>query len=210
MVQKPRCGKKTAVVGLVFVGYFAAMGAPRRTLARIQLADARKRDALELRLKGHDYVSIGTALGITAEGARVAVRRAMAEIRTEAAETAIEVREQEAARLDRMLLRLETLLEQSADDVTAALAIQDRMLRVQDRRAKLLGLDLQRVELTGANGGPIEIAAIQRVIVDPTTVDTGPILDAETIEATPAALPEKAMDADIVNNDTSAIHEVKK
>jgi len=36
------------------------------------------------------------------------------------------------------------------------------------------------------------------------------VLDAETIEATPAALPERATGADIVNNDTSAIHEVKK
>ena len=150
----------------MFVGYFAAMGAPRRTLARIQLADARKRDALELRLKGHDYVSIGTALGITAEGARVAVRRAMAEIRTEAAETAIEVREQEAARLD-------------------------RMLRVQDRRAKLLGLDLQRVELTGAGGGPIEIAAIQRVIVDPGHV----VVDVTPQEKKPLELPDNISNA---------------
>jgi len=191
-------------------GKMAATGNAKPTARRMQIAEARKRDALELRLRGHNYVEIGEALGVSSEGARYAVKKAMAEIRTEAAETAIEVREQEAARLDRMLLRLETLLEQSADDVTAALAIQDRMLRVQDRRAKLLGLDLQRVELTGAGGGPIEIAAIQRVIVDPATIDTGPILDAETIEAPRGARPERAMDADIVNNDTSAIHEVKK
>lgn len=133
----------------------------------MQLAETRKRDALELRLRGHSYMDIGEQLGITLEGARQCVKKALAEVREQAAESAIEVREQEAARLDRMLLRLETLLEQSADDVTAALAIQDRMLRVQDRRAKLLGLDLQRVELTGANGGAIQIAAIQRVIVDP-------------------------------------------
>jgi orotate phosphoribosyltransferase-like protein len=133
----------------------------------MQVALARKRDALALRLRGHNYVEIGEALGISSEGARYAVKNAMAEIRTESAETAIEVREQEAARLDRMLLRLESLAEQAGDDVTSVLAIQDRMVRIQDRRAKLLGLDLQRVEVTGANGGAIQIAAIQRVIVDP-------------------------------------------
>jgi DNA-binding CsgD family transcriptional regulator len=169
-------------------GKMAATGNAKPTARRMQIAEARKRDALELRLRGHNYVEIGEALGVSSEGARYAVKKAMAEIRTEAAETAIEVREQEAARLDRMLLRLEGLLEQSADDVTAALAIQDRMLRVQDRRAKLLGLDLQRVELTGAGGGPIEIAAIQRVIVDPTTIDVGPVLDAEIVNTGPMAL----------------------
>ena len=164
------------------------MGIPRRSQPRMQLAETRKRDALELRLRGHSYMDIGEQLGITLEGARQCVKKALAEVREQAAETAIEVREQEAARLDRMLLRLEGLLEQSADDVTAALAIQDRMLRVQDRRAKLLGLDLQRVELTGAGGGPIEIAAIQRVIVDPTTIDTGPVLDAEVVNEDAKAL----------------------
>lgn len=141
----------------------------------MQIGEARARDALALRLKGYTYVDIGQALDISTEGARQAVQRAMAEVRTESAETAIEVREQEAARLDRMLLQLETLVARCDDD-DRALAIQDRMLRIQDRRAKLLGLDLARLEVTGANGGPIQITGIQRVIVDPatTTIDVTP------------------------------------
>ncbi len=35
----------------------------------------------------------------------------------------------------------------------------DRLLRVAERRARLLGLDLDRVEVSGPGGGPIEVAA---------------------------------------------------
>jgi hypothetical protein len=166
----------------------------------MQRAEARARDALALRLRGHTYADIGDQLGVTLEGARQAVQRGMAEIRTQTAETAVEVREQEAARLDRMLVRLERMADQ-ADDATTALAIQDRLLKIQDRRARLLGLDLQRLELTGANGGPIQIAAIQRVIVDPR--DAPVTIDAEiqapaslaaptTAHALPGTSPENA------------------
>ena len=147
----------------------------------MQRAEARARDALALRLRGHTYADIGDQLGVTLEGARQAVQRGMAEIRTQTAETAVEVREQEAARLDRMLVRLERMADQ-ADDATTALAIQDRLLKIQDRRARLLGLDLQRLELTGANGGPIAIAAIQRVIVDPRDA---PVIDMQAQAPSP-------------------------
>lgn len=153
----------------------------------MQASKALERDAMALRLRGHTYVEIGEACGVTAEGARRACQRAMAEIRTETAETAAEVREQEAARLDAVLVRLAELAEQSADESTA-LAVIDRLLRVQDRRAKLLGLDLQRTEITGPGGGPLQIATIQRVIVDAPT--------ARVIDATPVqqALPAPTED----------------
>ena len=162
-------------------GYMPAYGSAKPTAPRMQLADARKRDALAMRLKGYDYAAIGDALGVTSEAARHAVKRGMAEIRTEAAETAVEVREQEAARLDRMLQTLERVQARAEEggDTDTLLAVQDRMIRVQDRRARLMGLDLHRVEVTGQNGGPIQIAQIQRVIVDaPTTIDVTPRLEA--------------------------------
>lgn len=163
----------------------------------MQLAQKRERDALELRLKGYTYAQISELMDISVEGARQAVIRAMAEIRTDKAETAQEVREQESARLDRMLRTLERMAE-ATEDASTLLAIQDRLIKVQDRRARLLGLDLQRLEVTGAGGGPIQIAAIQRTIVDPlaTTIDVTPqavalpqpddsvrVRDADTIEA---------------------------
>lgn len=150
-----------------------AGGNRRPGAVAMQVADDVASRALAMRLRGMSYPDIARVLGYTNEGARKAVIRGMAEARTERAETAAEVREQEAARLDRMLTKLADLLDDT-DDPQTALAIQDRMLRVQDRRARLLGLDLQRVELTGAGGGPIQIAAIQRVIVDP---QQGPVVD---------------------------------
>lgn len=154
----------------------------------MQVADDVASRALAMRLRGMSYPDIARVLDYTTEGARKAVIRGMAEARTERAETAAEVREQEAARLDRMLTRLADLLDDT-DDPQTALAIQDRMLRVQDRRARLLGLDLQRLEVTGANGGPIQIAAIQRVIVDP---QQGPVVDvapsAPSTSSTPTAV----------------------
>lgn len=156
----------------------------------MQVADDVASRALAMRLRGMSYPDIARVLDYTTEGARKAVIRGMAEARTERAETAAEVREQEAARLDRMLTKLADLLDDT-DDPQTALAIQDRMLRVQDRRARLLGLDLQRVEVTGAHGGPIQIAAIQRVIVDP---QQGPVVDvAPSTPSTPSMPP--AVDA---------------
>lgn len=168
----------------------AGTGARRPNHPLMHAAQARTTEALDLRLKGYTYPEIARAMSLSNEGARKAVLRGMEELRTERAETAPEVREQEAARLDRMLQRLEHMAE-DADDASTLLAVQDRMLRIQDRRARLLGLDLQRVELTGAGGGPLAVAVVQRVIVDPTT--TARVIDAQSVpDPEPLALPETA------------------
>lgn len=159
-----------------------AQGSRKASHPLMQLAEARSAEALDLRLKGYSYADIGQRMGLSNEGARRAVQRGMAEIRTEAAETAIEVREQEAARLDRMLQTLERMAE-ATEDPSTLLAIQDRLLKIQDRRARLLGLDLQRLEVTGAGGGPIQIAQIQRVIVDAPAMVTATVLDGHALPA---------------------------
>lgn len=167
--------------------YAACMvsGNRRPGAVAMMVAEDVARTALEMRLRGMSYPEIGRAIGYTTEGARKAVKRGLDEARTESAETAHEVREQEAARLDRILVTLERLLEraEASENVDNALAVQDRLLKVQERRARLLGLDLQRVEVTGANGGPIAIASIQRVIVDPTTTTIAATVDAKTLDA---------------------------
>lgn len=146
--------------------------------------------AADLRLRGLTYERIGRQLNMTPEGARQAVLRGLDRIRGHTDELAVEVRAQEAARLDRICETLSRLADNAPDDATA-LAVVDRLLKVQDRRARLLGLDLQRVEVTGANGGPIQIAAIQRVIVDP---QQGPVVDvAPSTPSTPSTPP--AVDA---------------
>lgn len=162
----------------------------------MQIADDVASAALSLRLKGMSYPEIARQIGYTTEGARKAVIRGMEEARTERAETAIEVREQEAARLDRMLQTLERMAE-ATEDPSTLLAIQDRLLKIQDRRARLLGLDLQRLEVTGAHGGPIQIAQIQRVIVD----------SPATITATVVEQPMPALEQSIGEQDKLYKHE---
>ena len=154
----------------------------------MQRADALVEQAADLRLRGLTYEKIARELDMSIEGARKAVFRGLDRIRGHADELAAEVRAQEAARLDRICETLSKLADNTSDDATA-LAVVDRLLKVQDRRARLLGLDLQRVEVTGANGGPIQIAAIQRVIVDP---QQGPVVDvtpsAPSASSTPPAV----------------------
>jgi len=147
----------------------------------MQRADALVEQAADLRLRGLTYEKIARELDMSIEGARKAVFRGLDRIRGHADELAVEVRAQEAARLDRICETLSRLADNAPDDATA-LAVVDRLLKVQDRRARLLGLDLQRVELTGANGGPIQIAAIQRVIVDPRDA---PVIDMQAQAPSP-------------------------
>lgn len=103
-------------------------GSPNRIAAR-----ERARKALELRKAGAQYVDIATALGYADHsGARRAVERALARL---TAEPAAELRQIEVLRLDRML---QALWEQAVKGNQGAI---DRVLKIAERRAKLLGLD---------------------------------------------------------------------
>lgn len=176
-----------------------AQGSRKASHPLMQLAEARSAEALDLRLKGYSYADIAARMGLSNEGARRAVQRGMAEVRSDIAETGAEVREQESARLDRMLQTLERMAE-GTEDPSTLLAIQDRMLRIQDRRARLLGLDMQRLEVTGAGGGPIQIAQIQRVIVDaPTTTITATVLDGHALPAPSEEPVVRDADASVVS-----------
>ena len=53
-------------------------------------------------------------------------------------------------------------------DTGPVLAAIDRLLKIQERRARLLGLDApKKMELGGPDGGPIPITEVRRVIIDP-------------------------------------------
>ena len=110
-------------------------GRPKATAKTMAVALSRERQALELRMAGKGYQAIGDALGITAPGAADAVRRAIAKLEAETAEKAEEVRRLELDRLDAML---EGLWEKAQDGDPQAI---DRVLRIQERRAKYLGID---------------------------------------------------------------------
>jgi hypothetical protein len=106
--------------------------------------------ALQLRAQRLTYSEIGRRMGISGESARMTVIREYERLRASNAETAEEVRAQELESLDELEARL---IEQAlAGDVEDPHTLQcvDRVLKIKERRARLLGLD--------AKGG-IEIAA---------------------------------------------------
>ena len=110
-------------------------GARRETAKSMTLAKQRERDALELRTRGCTYDQISKALGMSLSGAADAVRRALEALKSETQEKAEEVRDLELRRLDKMLQIAEAAAE------GGDLAAIDRVIRIQERRSKYLGLD---------------------------------------------------------------------
>lgn len=95
--------------------------------------------AMELRKAGRTYEEIATELNCSIAGAWKSVNRYLVERREQIAESANEVREIELQRLEAAtLLAMEHI---RAGDLSGI----DRLLRVQERRAKLLGLDAPTV-----------------------------------------------------------------
>jgi DNA-binding CsgD family transcriptional regulator len=99
------------------------------------LAREREREALELRKTGMTREGIAEAMGLSVSGAFGAVSRALARLVTECTEGANELRRLEVERLDHMLAAISPAIDEGD------LAAIDRALRIQERRAKLLGLD---------------------------------------------------------------------
>lgn len=119
------------------------------------LAKDRERECLLLRKAGATYDQIAERVGITREGARGAVARALAALSDVCTEEAKEVRQLELDRLDVMLLGIWDQARRG--DVQAI----DRVLRIQERRAKFLSLDMpDKIQMSG------DINVIRRIIVD--------------------------------------------
>lgn len=106
-----------------------------RSPRRLRTAERQGR-ALELRLAGWTYAQIGAELGISQPAAFKLVNRALQQIRAKAAETSEEVLALELQRLDRWLQVADRAVHDG--DVNAVA----HCLRIQERRAKLLGLDV--------------------------------------------------------------------
>ncbi len=101
---------------------------------RIAAAE-RRIQALELRKAGASYRRIGEALGVAAVTAHNDVHRALADLIAAQNSSAKEYQALELERLDAMLLAVWT------DASHGHLGAVDRVLRISERRAKLLGLD---------------------------------------------------------------------
>jgi len=117
--------------------------AETKNSARRALAASRTRQALELRMAGATYERIASALGISKSAAHKAVARGMESLRENNAQTGDQLRDIELARLDRMLVGL---WQQARNGDAQAV---DRVLKIMERRAKLVGLEApQQTEAT--------------------------------------------------------------
>lgn len=116
-------------------------GKQKASKTKVKLTE-REVQALELRKAGYDLNTIAKQLGFRGRsGAYEAIKRALMKVITE---PALEVREMELQRLDQIQRNYWTrMLKGDAN-------IIDKLLRVMDRRARLLGLDAPvKVEQTG-------------------------------------------------------------
>jgi len=116
---------------------------------RIVRGRQREIESLELRKAGLTYRQIGERLGITEQGAHAAVMRALRRLNERITEAAEEVRRLELERLDRLLL---ALWPQAAKGNQGAV---DRVLRIMERRARLLGLDAPKGVDVTSGGAPL-------------------------------------------------------
>jgi hypothetical protein len=85
------------------------------------------------------------------------VKRELDKLTVEVGEAAEDVRALELQRLDDMLVGLWPQVAKQSPNLGAV----DRVLRIMERRAKIVGIDAPtRQELTGKDGGPIETASL--------------------------------------------------
>jgi DNA-binding CsgD family transcriptional regulator len=125
----------------------APNGATSPTTSAKLTAAERRVESLQLRKKGFSYFEIGEKLDVSGRTVRRDVQKYLEIIAQTCTETAEEVREIELQRLD----GLWTVAHDKA--IKGDLPAIDRCLRIQERRAKLLGLDaVQRVEHSGSVG----------------------------------------------------------
>ena len=106
---------------------------------RLSPAKARRLElqakAVDLRRSGLGFVEIGDRLGIGKSTAHRLIDEGMASARAQIVASVDELRAEEVSRLDGMLAKLYPLAAEG--DVQAI----DRVIKIGERRAKLLGLD---------------------------------------------------------------------
>lgn len=118
-----------------------------RTSARKIEAQERRRKAVELRRAGASYAHIAATLDMAPSSVHKTVCKALAQLKDDIADQATLLQAQEADRLDHLQVKL------WARAAGGDLAAIDRVLRLMERRARLLGLDApQRIAPTTPDG----------------------------------------------------------
>ncbi len=120
--------------------------------------EARQADVIRLRVAGFNFREIAAELRVSVSTAHADYVEAMKKIRETTRESAEEVRSVELDRLDRMIRALET--KAFGDGDTRAI---DTLLKVSERRAKLLGLDApEKHDIQAGVATPEAAAALVR------------------------------------------------
>lgn len=108
--------------------------------------EARRLTALQMRHAGASYRTIAQQLGIDVRTAFNDVQYMLTELAREPAEN---VRALELERLDRLMIPLFARATRAEDGRLPDYQAIDRILKIMDRRAKLLGLDApQKIDIT--------------------------------------------------------------
>lgn len=114
-----------------------------------------QRQALELRRAGLGYEAIGAKIGLGKSQAHRLVVAALAEARAQVTANVDDLRSEELSRLDAMLTGLWPSARNGAG------AAVDRVLKIMERRARLLGLDApERKRIEGPGGGPLQAVSM--------------------------------------------------
>jgi DNA-binding CsgD family transcriptional regulator len=118
----------------------------------------RRHLAYQYRTRRYTYRQIGRELNVSAATAYNDVQSILAEVNAKTQETALNVRDMEVAMLDELQRAL--VKKGKAGDLRTI----DRMLKIMERRAKLLGLDAAiKHEHAGADGGAIKTEGSLRI-----------------------------------------------
>lgn len=122
---------------------------PRETKASARMCKAREHEflAFEMRKQGYTFQQIADSLGVTDLGAHKMVMRTLERLATQTAETAEQVRAMEIERLNELWRHAWEQVE------NGELRAIDVCLNIQNRRARLMGLDAAtKVDLSGTVG----------------------------------------------------------
>lgn len=153
----------------------------RKKTKKVVELTAEEQRALDLRVAGHTFREIGELMGCGKSKADELVSRALKHSNEAMARKGTLFRELEAQRLDKLMATLWQSASSMATDSEERNRTIDRVLKIMERRAKMLGIDAPtRSELTGKDGKPIETVTVAKVVnlppIDEIQGPEGPVL----------------------------------
>ena len=119
--------------------------------------EARRAEAVGLRLSGMTYKEIGEEMGYSEVRAHAVVTKELAGVREDRNETINEVREVELARLDKLTFGVWTDATLGDDEKIKS------VLKLMERRAKMLGLDAPKRIDTNVTKTPLSEASEEEI-----------------------------------------------